>query len=280
LEDKEMKQNLQVEGLVQNWLKAGVLNGKEIKKSTVELERKIAKRVLRMIDLKIINEDETLPARSLTRSARFRIQSAKDKSKPDHYGAYCDWDNEFSFAVDVIRYKKDMWKDWKQQEHIFLATANKEKATSTEIRNAIPTIDRIDSDKEIGYRLENIQCLSKYDNDRKASSTPCKVLIIKDREIKGAFEFGSKKELVHNLVNEGIPINATQIKFDTGIIQEVGNGFSILLQSKNGEVPTADEALYQVIINHRRELIDEDTGDVIKTLGHWQYQFEAGALRI
>lgn len=274
------KNNLQAEELIQYWLKKGVLNGKEIKKSTIELERQIAKKVLRMLDLKIISENETLPARSLTRSARFRIQSTKDSSKPDHYKVYCDWDSEFSFAVDVIRYKKDMWEDWKQQENVFLAIANKEKATSTEIRNAIPTIDRIDSDKEIGYRLENIQCLSKYENDKKASSTPCRVMIIKNAKIQGVFEFGSKKDLYHDLISEGIPINVSNIKWNTGVFQEVGNGYTILLQSKNGEVPTADEALYEVVIDHRRELIDENTNKVIKTLGHWQYQFGAGALRI
>jgi hypothetical protein len=276
----KQKQKQAVEELVQYWIKKGVLNNKEITSNAITTEKTLAGKILRMIELKVIKRNETIPARLLLRSAQFRIQSVKDKSKLDHFGVYCEWNSDFNFAVDVIRYKKDMWEDWKEQTNVWLTLMNKKRATPTERRNARPTIDRIKSDKEIGYRLENIQCLSKFDNDRKASSTPCNVLIIKDIKIQGILEFNSKKEMCKKLIEAGVPINVSNIKFDTGIIQEVGNGYSLLLQSKRGEVPPTDEPLYELVINHRREKYDEDTGEVIEVLGHWQYRFNVGGLRV
>jgi hypothetical protein len=222
----------------------------------------------RLLELAIISICNISSARTLYLSCESRIHSCKY-----NIGIYkdvdCHWDSPLSFMIDIIQQLPKVWHDWKIQNAIYEETNNDSER---------PTLDRID---EFGnYTLSNIQMLSKHDNSKKARSKPCRVLIIKDTKVQGMFEFGSKKDLFGDLLNVGIPINAAQIKFDTGIFQEIGNGFTLLLQSKNGEVPTVAEPLYKVIINHRRELIDEDSGKVIKLLGHWQYEFETGALRI
>jgi hypothetical protein len=222
----------------------------------------------KLLELGIIKSNEISSARTLYISCESRINACKYNT-----GIYkdisCHWESPLAFMIDIIQKLPHVWQDWKIQNAIYEETGNDSNRA---------TIDRID---EFGnYTLTNIQMLSKHDNSKKARSKPCRVLIIKDLKIKGMFEFGSKKDLFNDLINAGIPIHATQIKFDTGIFQEVGNGYTLLLQSKNGEVPTADKPLYKVVINRKRELIDEDTGKVIEVLGNWQYQFEAGALRI
>jgi hypothetical protein len=221
-----------------------------------------------LLGLEMIKNNEISSARTLFISCESRIKACKYND-----GIYkdieCDWESPLAFMLDIIQKSSQVWQDWKVQNAIYEETKNDSDR---------PTIDRID---EFGnYTLQNIQMLSKHDNTKKATSKPSRVLIIKDLKIKGMFEFQSKKDLFGDLINAGIPIHATQIKFDTGVFQEVGNGYTLLLQSKNGKVPTADEPLYNVIINYRRELIDEDTGKIIEVLGNWQYQFEAGALRI
>lgn len=224
------------------------------------------KAIEKLLELEIIKNSEVSSARTLYISCESRINACKY-----NIGIYkdvkCKWESPLAFMIDIIQKLPSVWHDWKIQNAIYDEMKNDSDR---------PTIDRID---EFGdYSLLNIQMLSKHDNSKKARSKPCRVMIIKDLKIKGAFEFESKKDLFSDLLNAGIPINATQIKFDTGAFQEVGNGYTILLQSKNGEVPTADEALYKVVVNHRRELIDEGTGEVVKLLGHWQYQFETGAV--
>lgn len=226
------------------------------------------KAIEKLLELGIIKNGEVSSARTLYISCESRINACKYNS-----GIYkdveCDWGSPLAFMLDIIQKLPSMWQDWKIQNAIYEETGNDADRA---------TIDRID---EFGnYTLSNIQMLSKHDNSKKATSKPCRVMIIKDLRIQGTFEFESKKDLFSDLIKAGIPINTTQIKFDTGVFQEVGNGFTVLLQSKNGEVPRADHPLYQVIINHKRELIDEQTGKVIQVLGHWQYQFNAGALRI
>lgn len=220
-----------------------------------------------LLQLGVIQNNEVSAANTLYKSCDKRIKACKYNN-----GIYkdveCNWESPLSFMIDIIRKLPDMWEDWKIQNVIY---------SETKQDSDRPTIDRID---EFGdYSISNIQMLSKHDNSKKARSKPCRVLIIKDLKIKGSFEFKSKKDLFSDLIKVGIPINTTQIKFDTGQIQEVGNGYSLLLQSKNGEIPSTDQLFYKVIINRRRELIDEETGEVIKLLGHWQYQFDAGALR-
>ncbi|MEH7548908.1 hypothetical protein, partial [Neobacillus vireti] len=222
----------------------------------------------KLLELEIIKNNEISSARTLYISCESRINACKYNT-----GIYkdisCHWESPLAFMIDIIQKLPHVFQAWKIQHAIYEETKNDSDRA---------TIDRID---EFGnYTLANIQMLSKHDNSKKARSKPCRVLIIKDLKIKGMFEFESKKDLFSDLIKAGIPINATQIKFDTGIFQEVGNEYTLLLQSKNGELSTADELLYKVVINHRRELIDEDTGKVIQLLGHWQYEFKAGALRI
>ncbi|WP_053361935.1 hypothetical protein [Bacillus sp. FJAT-27251] len=222
----------------------------------------------KLLDLKIIKRNEVTAARTLLISCESRINACKY-----NIGIYkdidCKWSSPQFFMVDIIQKLPNVWHEWKIQNVIYEETKNDSDR---------PTIDRID---EFGdYTLTNIQMLSKHNNSKKARSKPCRVLIIHNKKIQGVFEFKSKKDLYKDLVKAGIPINTTQIKFDTGIIQEVGNGYSILLQAKDGEIARTDERFYKVIINHRRELIEEDTGKVIEVLGYWQYEFEAGTITI
>jgi len=226
------------------------------------------KAIEKLLELGIIKNSEVSSARTLFISCQSRINACRY-----NIGIYkdikCHWESPLAFMIDIIQKLPTVWHDWKIQNAIYEETKHDSDR---------PTIDRID---EFGdYSLSNIQTLSKHDNSKKARSKPCRVMIINNTKIQGVFEFESKKDLFSDLIKVGIPINATQIKFDTGIFQEVGNGYTLLLQSKNGEVPTADKALYKIVINHRRELIDEDTGQLIKLLGHWQYELNAGALKI
>lgn len=224
--------------------------------------------VEKLLELGIIYNNEVSSAKTLYISCESRFNSCKY-----NVGIYkeieCEWESPLDFTIDIINKLPDFWNAWRIQNAIYDETKHDSDR---------PTIDRID---EFGnYTLSNIQMLSKHDNSKKAKAKPCKVLIIKNLRMLGIVEFDSKKEMIEKLIEANIPINAVKIKMDTGGIQEIGNGYSLLFQTKNGIVNPTDKPLYKMVIDRRLAKIDEETGQILEVLRHRQYHYDVGGIRI
>ncbi|WP_046178628.1 hypothetical protein [Domibacillus tundrae] len=245
---------------------------KECHSDKVQFNKKLGveREIKKLLKLNIIKKEEVDAAKTLYVSAKSRIESCKYKigiyGKKGIKSAY---DSPFVFTKDIIETLPTFWGEWKNQNKIY---------EESRTRAARPTIDRIDDSK--GYTLSNIQMLSKRNNTLKAASVPNKVIIIKNQEVYDFIEFESKKEMNQKLIEQDIPIKTTKIKMDTGKIQEVGNGYSLILQSEGSEIKSTNKACYKVVIDRRREKYDLDTGEVVEVLESWQNQFKIGPIRI
>ncbi|TCJ00484.1 hypothetical protein [Cytobacillus praedii] len=229
------------------------------------------KRAMRAIDelveKGIITINDTVSALSLYSSCESRINACLYK-KEGYETVRCDWDTPLEFMTDIIVELPTMWTDWQVQTTLY---------ETNKIKSEKPTIDRIDSFGD--YTLSNIQMLSFADNSIKAKSKPCVVLVIKDLRLYDTIEFCSLKEMREKLIRKlGIPINATNVKVDTGLIQNLGNGYSCIFQSKNGVVPKSIEPRYKVVIDKKTIKYNIETNEDVEIIEQSQSVFNVGSL--
>lgn len=224
----------------------------QIKNVQSKLEEKIMDFLAKCIEQNVIEEGELEAARLLVMSCKSRFEACK-YNKKGYKGVECNYPDFYAFFFDVIKID-GFWNDWKKESAIYSRVGN---------NSSRPTIDRRDS---LGnYTLDNIQVLSMGENALKASQKPCKAIIVKDKSISliNVFEFDSKKDFTVKL-GEYFPAKILRtIKFDTGIIQQIDNTYSIILQSKyidkNEIGKGTTKPRYRLEIEYSRQYIDLDT---------------------
>lgn len=176
--------------------------------------------VLSAIESELIKEEDEFAAQLLYNSMESRINSCK-YGQGVYVGVYCDWDNTIAACTDIITKKQKFWEDYCEMAKNFLRHDQKQAYR--------PTIDRINEDPAVGYRLNNIAVLSHGDNARKALSKPHYVFELslddpfnlqKTRPFK---KYSSKQEAIESL--------GLKFKGDTGRVYEV-NGIMYLIQSE------------------------------------------------
>ncbi|WP_339820703.1 hypothetical protein MKZ15_06240 [Paenibacillus sp. FSL R7-0216] len=152
--------------------------------------------VLNAIESGLIKEEDEFAAQLLYNSMESRINSCK-YGQGVYDGVYCDWSNVIDACSEVIMKRPDIWLQWCEMSKVYLR--DEQKLSSR------PTIDRINEDPTIGYRLFNIQVLSHGDNAKKALSKPHYVFEVDltdsfnlrtDKKYK---KYSSKKEAVESL---------------------------------------------------------------------------------
>lgn len=213
----------------------------------VESNRKVEKglsEIERMKNNGIITLEEEGPALTLFFSCCSRISACKND--PNYKDVKCNWKNPTEMTMDIINHKKDMWKAWKEQDRLFSKTKDKKDR---------PSIDRINNAGH--YNLENIQMLSVIDNNLKDKGIFNFALLFYKSTPMYSFEFTSKKEMKNKLKEFGVEINVDKIALDVGILQNIGNGYSVIIQSLNGTV--SNEHSQTVTIVEPFQQIDEDT---------------------
>lgn len=220
-------------------------------------ERGILQILEKLMEQGIINSNEVTSARTLYLSCKSRIEACKYK-KGIYRNVSCDWEHPVTMMTDIIQKHPSMWQEWKVQDMLHMQTHQ---------LNDRATIDRIDESK--GYSLENIQCLSHFNNARKASSKPCIAMIIHNLRPVKVVEFDSLKEAMNEL---HIPYAVVNISIDSGAVQDIGNGYSILLQSEKGDIKESNEPRYLMALDYKREKYDIDTGETVEVLANHQYQ--------
>lgn len=197
------------------------------------------------IESNMIEEEQEFAAYLLYCSVESRINSCH-YGQGVYEGVHCDWDNAIVGCTDIITKKPDFWAEYVEMSKIFLE--NDQRLSYR------PTIDRINEDPEIGYRLDNIAVLSHGDNARKALAKPHYVFevdLLNDpfnlQANKSFRKYISKKEAVESL--------GLKFKTDTGRLFEA-NGKLYLIQSEAitlgqqeiEDYELEDENLYKVNI--------------------------------
>jgi hypothetical protein len=178
-----------------------------------------------------------------------RVKSDKDDA---YKGVKCQWDKPAKMKKDLMN-NKQFWEKWVEQSEIYEKCGRES--------NLRPTLDRIESEvsKEGHYVMENLQVLSHFENTMKAQAVECKVIFIKDLKIVKVVDYESLKQAMMDVGIDGY--NTFNIIRDNGRIHNIGNGYSVLIQSKIGELKQHGKPLYKAVFQKQLILCDRFTGD-------------------
>ena len=201
----------------------------------------------RIKNLKDIELAEYLLHRSCIRVLD-RVRSDK---KEAYKGVKCDWNKPLEMKRDLMN-NRVFWEKWVEHSRIY-----EESGKSPNLR---PTIDRIESDVKKGghYIIGNLQVLSHGENTFKAKSVRCKVIFIKDLRVVRITDYESTKNAMKEL---NIPAyNTINLIKDNGKIHNIGNGYSILIQTHDGMLKVQDTPLYKAVFTKQIILVNYLTG--------------------
>lgn len=187
----------------------------------------------------------------LHRSCIRVLERVRDDKNEVYKGVKCSWDKPLKMKEDLMK-QIDFWENWIKQSKIY--------EESGKTANLRPTIDRIESNVEKGghYIITNLQVLSHSENTIKAKSIKCKVIFIKNLEVVKITEYESTKDVMKELK---IPAyNTINILKDSGKIQCIGNGYSVLIQTLDGRMKNQEFPIYKAVSNKQTILVDYQTG--------------------
>lgn len=192
------------------------------------------------------------------------IERVKRNEKEAYKGVKCDWTKPKKMKIDLMN-NGEFWGQWVEQSRIY--------EENNRVFKLRPTIDRIESDVKKGghYTMENIQMLAYGENTIKANAVKCKVIFLKDLKFVKIVDYGSMKEVMKEL---NIPAYSTvnPIK-DSGKLHNIGNGYSILIQTQGGMLKEQDSPLYKIVVTNKKILIDYFTGKEY-VINSNQYSFD------
>ncbi|PEO88240.1 hypothetical protein CN558_04505 [Bacillus wiedmannii] len=209
--------------------------------------------------------DIELAEHLLQRSCMRVLERVRGDKKEAYKGVKCDWKKPSEMKRDLMN-NNEFWGKWVEQSRIY-----EESGKSSNLR---PTIDRVESDVKKGghYTMGNLQVLSHGENTFKAKSVKCKVIFIKDLKVVRITDYESMKDVMKEL---NIPAYSTINLFkDSGKIHNIGNGYSILIQTPDGVLKKQDSVLYKSVFTKRKILIDYVTGKEY-IISDEQYSFDS-----
>lgn len=187
----------------------------------------------------------------LHRSCIRAIERSGNTEKEAYKGVRCDWEKPLKMKKDLMG-NKNFWDKWIELSKIY-----EENGKPLNLR---PSIDRIESDVEKGghYTMDNIQVISYSQNVIKAKSKNCKVIFIKGLRIVRITDYETSKNAMKDLGIKGY--NVLNLMKNSGEICDIGNGYSVLVQSIDGELKKQDSLLYKGVYTNQQILVDLDTG--------------------
>jgi hypothetical protein len=190
----------------------------------------------------------------LHKSCESVLDRVRGNKKEAYKGVECSWNKPLKMKEDLKK-NSVFWEKWIEKSKIY-----EENGRELKLR---PTIDRIESDSTKGghYIMENLQVLSYGENTFKANAVKCNVIFIKNLRIVKIADYQSIKAVMMELEIPGY--NTINIIKNSGVIHNIGNGYSILLQTTNGELKTDDSPLYKAVYTKQKILVDFVTGKEI-----------------
>ncbi|QLG38725.1 hypothetical protein HW560_11810 [Paenibacillus sp. E222] len=154
----------------------------------------------------------------LFKSVESRIHSCR-YSQGIYKGIYCDWSEPISGVSEIIKLKPDMWKEWIAQTKCFLE--------NDQFQSYRPTIDRINTDPSIGYRLSNIAMLPFGQNSYKAQAKPVYAFEMGNNQSNVIPTFRRYDSITDAKKDLGLP----KLENDTGVFTNTQDGKTFILQS-------------------------------------------------
>jgi hypothetical protein len=180
-------------------------------------------------------------------------QAAFRRSQSDY--TINGYGNVSSSYKSVKEFCTDLWNDdafrfdWVTQTNVFLL--------SDEARDR-PTLDRIDSSK--GYEKSNIRMLPQWQNVTDGALKDCQVFVIKDNRVDHMIDYSGIGEAKKDIADVyHVPINTLNC-VDHGTIVQAGNGVSLLLQTRDGQLKAGDESKYLMVVGKTNIFYELDTG--------------------
>ncbi|WP_340018367.1 hypothetical protein [Paenibacillus sp. FSL H3-0457] len=171
-----------------------------------------------LIEDGFIEEDHEFACYLLFKSIESRIHSCRYE-QGIYKGVHCAWSDPISGVMDVIKYKSDMWLQWIEQTKIFL-----EKDQQQLYR---PTVDRIETNPDVGYRLSNIAMLPFGKNSYKAQAKPVYAFEMGNSQSNSLTTFKRYETITDAKKDMGLP----NLESDTGVFTNTPDGKTFILQS-------------------------------------------------
>lgn len=183
----------------------------------------------------------------LLNSCQSVFERVRGKDRAAYQGVKCSWSMPNEMKTDLMA-NQVFWEAWKRQSGKYERMGR--------LLSYRPTIDRIESrvEKNGHYYPENITMLSYSENAAKASSTKCLIIIIKGMSIIQFTNFESidKVMKVLNIHSR----NVLNVKRDSGKIFEIGNGYSVLIQTVSGMLEKCDKPMYKIVVERKIIIVD------------------------
>lgn len=179
------------------------------------------------------------------------LERVKGRDNSVYEGFICQWRKPLAMKKELMA-KSNFWVEWIHQTEVYEA--------SGKVYSARPTIDRIESNykKNGHYYIENLQVLSAGENSKKANAIRCITYFIKNSRIIRVSNFESMEEIMKELKILGHSVRS--INRDTGQIQCIGNGYSVLVQTIGREMKVTKQLPYIMLIQKKLVLFDKITG--------------------
>lgn len=175
------------------------------------------------------------------------MERVRDEEKVAYKGVKCEWDKPWKMKEELMK-RNDFWDKW-----VMLTEIYEDNGRLLKLR---PTIDRIESNVEKGghYIMGNLQVLSYSENTFKAKSIKCKVIFIKNLKVVKVTSYESIKDIMKEL--EIPAYNTLNIIINSGEIYNVGNGYTILIQTLDGMLKKQESPVYKAVVNKQTILVD------------------------
>lgn len=191
-----------------------------------------------LIEEGIIEEEHSMAGYLLFKSIESRIHSCRYE-QGIYKGVHCAWSDPISGVMDIIKYKTDMWLLWIEQTKIFL---DKDQQQSYR-----PTVDRTDTNPDVGYRLSNITMLPFGKNSYKAQVKPVYAFEMSNNQSVGLPTFRKFDSITEAKQELGLQ----KLDKDSGMFTNTQDGKQFLIQSES--VTSGQESVETVITESKQK---------------------------
>lgn len=173
-----------------------------------------------LIEEGVIEEEHSMAAYLLFKSVESRIHSCRYE-QGIYKGVQCAWSDPVSGVSEIIKLKPEMWKEWVAQTKCFLENGQNQSYR--------PTIDRSDTDPDIGYRISNITMLPFGENSYKAQAKPVYAFEMGSNQ-SGALPIFRKYDSITQAKKD---MDLPKLDKDSGVFTNTPDGRTFLIQSES-----------------------------------------------
>ncbi|MDN3439962.1 hypothetical protein QMA04_17870 [Planococcus sp. APC 3900] len=197
-------------------------------------------------------KSDALAKHLLWRSCRCVLQRVRGGNYPAYRGVKCGWNKPKKMQNELMACNT-FWEEWKNQSRIY-----EENGRRLPFR---PTIDRKISDVNKGghYYYDNIRVLPYSENSSLANAKNCIVIFLKECRFEKMVTYETINKVMKEL--NIVSRNTFNLKRDSGKINDLGNGYSVLIQTVGGNIKKTGKSLYNMTIERKYNIVDFENGE-------------------